>query len=148
MNIWACTCHTCDSNMLEETWIIISMNPYLFIYVSQKSNVKLSSTCPDYICNNKFHYRFHELKKSILGFEIQVNSGHFITMLIWRLVCQKHISSTGTRNHIQQNLWDVIICPCPWYMLMAHKLSYTRRWYRIASNIDPTKSEYESTHYY
>ena len=30
----------------------------------------------------------------------------------------------GTNNYISQNLWDVIICPCPWYLLLAHHSWY------------------------
>ena len=42
-------------------------------------------------------------------------------MHIWGLVCQKQVSRTGTNNYIPQYLWDVIIRPCPWYLLLACK---------------------------
>ena len=39
----------------------------------------------------------------------------------WGLMCQKQISRTGTSNYIPQYLWDVITCPCPWYLpLVQH----------------------------
>ena len=41
----------------------------------------------------------------------------------WGFVCQKQISMTGTSNYIPQILWDVITCPCPWYLLLALKSS-------------------------
>ena len=39
----------------------------------------------------------------------------------WGLVRQKQVSRTGTNNYISQVMWDVISCPCPWYLLRAHK---------------------------
>ena len=33
----------------------------------------------------------------------------------WGVLCQKQVSN----NHIPQFLWDVITCPCPWYLLLA-----------------------------
>ena len=32
-------------------------------------------------------------------------------------LCQKQISRAGINNYIPQCLWDVIVCPCPWYLL-------------------------------
>ena len=29
-----------------------------------------------------------------------------------------------TSNYIPQILWDVITCPCPWYLILIHKFSY------------------------
>ena len=29
-------------------------------------------------------------------------------------------SRAGTSNYIPQILWDVITCPCPWYLLLTH----------------------------
>ena len=40
---------------------------------------------------------------------------------IWGLVCQRQVSRAGTSNYIPQILWDVITCPCPWYLLLTHK---------------------------
>ena len=49
---------------------------------------------------------------------------HIIIAIIWGLMCQKQVSSTGTRDYIPQYLWDVFF-PCPWYLnLLAHKSSY------------------------
>ena len=33
---------------------------------------------------------------------------------------QKQVSRAGTSNYIPQYLWDIITCPCPWYLLLAH----------------------------
>ena len=33
---------------------------------------------------------------------------------------QKQVSRAGTNNYISQYLRDVITCPCPWYLLLAH----------------------------
>ena len=43
---------------------------------------------------------------------------------IWGLVCQKQVSTAGASNYISQYLWDVITCPCPWYLLLPRKSSY------------------------
>ena len=38
---------------------------------------------------------------------------------IWGVLCQKLVSRAGTSNYIPHFLWDVITCPCPWYLLLA-----------------------------
>ena len=45
-------------------------------------------------------------------------------MHMWWIVCQKQVSRAGTSNYIPQILWDVITCPCPWYLPLAHTSSY------------------------
>ena len=35
------------------------------------------------------------------------------------VLCQKQVSRAGTSNYIPGILWDVITCPCPWYLLLA-----------------------------
>ena len=40
------------------------------------------------------------------------------------LVCQKQVSRAGTSNYIPQILWDVITCPCLWYLLLTHRSTY------------------------
>ena len=37
----------------------------------------------------------------------------------WWVLCQKQVSMAGTSNYAPQYLWDVITCPCPWYLLPA-----------------------------
>ena len=49
---------------------------------------------------------------------------HSKTVCLWIGVFQKQVSRVGTSNYIPQILWDVITCPCPWYLLLAHKSSY------------------------
>ena len=39
--------------------------------------------------------------------------------LMWGVLCQKQVSWAGKSNYIPQILWDVIICPCPWHLLLA-----------------------------
>ena len=36
-------------------------------------------------------------------------------------MCQMQVSGAETSNYIPQYLWDVITCPCPRYLLLAHK---------------------------
>ena len=33
-------------------------------------------------------------------------------------VCKKQVSKAETNNYIPQIVWDVITCPCPWYLLL------------------------------
>ena len=37
-------------------------------------------------------------------------------MAIWRMLCQKHVLTAGTSNYTLQKLWNIITCPCSWYM--------------------------------
>ena len=37
---------------------------------------------------------------------------------------QKQVSRAGTSNYILQDLWDVITCRCPWYLLLVQHSSY------------------------
>ena len=32
---------------------------------------------------------------------------------------EQQVTRAGTSNYIPQYLWDVITCPCPWYLLLA-----------------------------
>ena len=45
--------------------------------------------------------------------------------MLWGLVCQMQVSRAGTSNYITQYLWDVITCPCPWYLHLAQHSWYT-----------------------
>ena len=65
---------------------------------------------------------------------------HVMYFIIWGVLCQKQVSKTGTSNYITQYLWDVITCPCPWYLFLAqynnqctqnHEISFTVQCYRI-----------------
>ena len=39
---------------------------------------------------------------------------------------QQQVSRAGTSKYIPVILWDVITCPCPWYLLLAQHSSYWR----------------------
>ena len=39
-------------------------------------------------------------------------------------LCQKQVSRAGTNDYIPQILWDVIIGPFPWYLLLAQLSPY------------------------
>ena len=43
------------------------------------------------------------------------------------------------KNYIPQYLWDVITCPCLWYLRLAHKSSYLRSTATIRHNTDRSK---------
>ena len=58
---------------------------------------------------------------SVLAMELRLSCSN--PSICW-LVCQKQVSRTGTSNHIAQILWDVITCPCPWYLQLARKSLY------------------------
>ena len=53
------------------------------------------------------------------------------------VLCPKKVSRARTSNYIPQILWDVITCPCPWYMLLAqHSIFhgvYCRYWWFCGS---------------
>ena len=48
---------------------------------------------------------------------------------VWGLVCQKQVSRAGISNYITKIMWDVIICPCLWYPVLAHQA-----WYMLRTN--------------
>ena len=50
------------------------------------------------------------------------------TNIIWGVLCQKQISRARTSNYIPQKLWDVITCPCPWYLLLAQHSCNPNGW--------------------
>ena len=44
----------------------------------------------------------------------------------WLLVSQKQVSKAGTRDYTPQYMWNLITCPCPKYLLLAHKSTYVK----------------------
>ena len=48
---------------------------------------------------------------------------------MWRHVDQEQVSRAGASNYIPQKLWDVITCPCPWYLLLAPKSLFGDEWW-------------------
>ena len=50
------------------------------------------------------------------------------------LVGQKQVSRTGTSNYIPRYLWDIITCPCPWYLHLAHTLQWRHNGHDCVSN--------------
>ena len=52
--------------------------------------------------------------------------------IIWEVLFQKQVSRAGTSNYIPQILWDVITCPCPWYLLLAQHSSYFLNYSRVS----------------
>ena len=48
----------------------------------------------------------------------------------WEVLFQKQVSRAGTSNYIPRILWDVITCPCPWYLLLAqHSWNIPTGWF-------------------
>ena len=47
-----------------------------------------------------------------------------VNINIWKVLWQNQVSRTGTIDYILQYLWDVITCPCPWYLLLKQNWSY------------------------
>ena len=50
---------------------------------------------------------------------------------LWSLMCSYVMAcipgadiKAGSSNCIQHNLWDIITCPCPWYLLLSRNSSY------------------------
>ena len=48
----------------------------------------------------------------------------YIHPFLSRGLCQNHVPRTGTNNYIPCKSWDIITCPCPWYLLLAQRSSY------------------------
>ena len=46
---------------------------------------------------------------------------------------QERVWRAGTSNYIPQILWDVMICPCPWYILLTQQswFPFLSRWWCI-----------------
>ena len=55
---------------------------------------------------------------------------------------QKQISRAETNNYIPQNLWDVITCACPWYLLLAKHSSFIDMYLRLTCNTGLCISRY------
>ena len=77
----------------------------------------------------KFWFNFHRTKGPIY------NEPTFVQIMAWyrtgdmslfgpMLAKITDVSRAATSNYIPQILWDVIMCPCPWYPLQARKSSY------------------------
>ena len=52
------------------------------------------------------------------------------TYQISRVLCQKQVSKAGTSNYLPQIQWDVMICPCPGYLILAQHSSHMN-WIRF-----------------
>ena len=48
----------------------------------------------------------------------------FLLCDIWEALHRKQVSRARTNDYIPQYLWDVITCPCPWYLLPVQRFSY------------------------
>ena len=47
-------------------------------------------------------------------------------------ICQKQVSRAGTSNYFPQYPWDVITCPCPWYLFLAqHSSIVPTAWFHM-----------------
>ena len=79
------------------------------LVVSLGSNELRFSQGPFWKFNNSYRQSFSPV---ILGHNLHIalKSG---------VLCQNQAPSAGTCNYIPQYLWDVIICPCSWYLLLA-----------------------------
>ena len=47
-----------------------------------------------------------------------------IVLIYMRSIVPEAGDKAGTVNYVPQYLWDVIICPCLWYLLLAQHSSY------------------------
>ena len=44
------------------------------------------------------------------------------------VLCKKQVSRAGTSNYIPQYLWDVITCPCLWYLFWRNNSGHNITW--------------------
>ena len=56
-------------------------------------------------------FRITFIVAAVSGVRVAVPS-----IAIWGMLCQKQISRARTSNCIPQIMWDVITCPCHWYV--------------------------------
>ena len=56
---------------------------------------------------------------------------------VWGVLSQKQVSRAGKSNYIPHELWDVITCPWPWYLLLAQQSQYLLWifWKKIDHNV-------------
>ena len=96
---------------------------YLYVFISAKKNCMhlydILSVC----------YRYSDtlvLKANSVYIYVSLNAYWFNYMCIYvyKDLLEKQVSRTGTSNYIPQILWDVITCPRPWYLLVAHRSPY------------------------
>ena len=96
---------------------------------------------------NCFVFYSHGLASQGVHLHIKCNGRCFPVFWETRLwctaCCWSMLSGAGTRNHIQQYLWDELTCPCPWYLLLARKSSYKgiTRFLAIGNTIFKTKRD-------
>ena len=68
---------------------------------------------------NKNVWRYRKVR--LLRHIREKRGGYFTPM---GLLPHVALSRAGISNYIPQYLWDVITCPCPWYLLLVRKSSY------------------------
>ena len=84
-------------------------------------------SCPNETQMKHYKYRIHNVYDN----SISSASNFYISFIrIWYVfrfayhfegrVRHKQVSRVGKSNYIPQILWDVITCPCPWYLRLAH----------------------------
>ena len=53
-----------------------------------------------------------------LGANLESALDNLLFGVHWWHMNQKQVLRVGTSNYITQYLWNVITCPCPWYLLV------------------------------
>ena len=86
-----------------------------------------------HITGMRFHYRCIMPMKSY--FKYTKNHAVNSTMIMAHFTInedpQGQVSRAVTSNYSPQDLWDVITCACPWYLLLAHKSTYAQCPFRL-----------------
>ena len=54
--------------------------------------------------------------------DLRRHHAHYDVIVIWGVVRQKLASMAGTSNYTPQILCNLVTCPCPLYLFLAHKL--------------------------
>ena len=79
--------------------------------------ISIMYCCADIVCTVNIPLYVY-MNQSVMV--VQYNVWVFWT---WGPVCQKQVSNEGTSNYNPRCMSDVITCPCPWYLFLAHKSS-------------------------
>ena len=108
----------CLKHVLHE-WCVSELQP-LDIYLRKLKSISMYDlrTSTMRLGLGKLVPKYREESEQDKGGVATLNS----TRRLW-LVCQNQVSRTGTSNLTPRYLWDAITCPCPWYLLSAHKAS-------------------------
>ena len=73
----------------------------------------------------------------ITGLRITLNTSELVehpryvyddSYMVWGVLYRNQVSRAGTSNYTPLLMWDVITCPCLWYLLLAQQSTFDLRY--------------------